>query len=114
MELKLPLSKKQKMQNVQACALVEEEAISMQDNVQEEPFAVLQKLMSEEANLMEQKEKLHAHLASLREKRRLMVERKIRRKENSIQRLRTEIKDLKISCAELSKSLRNARTSGAE
>ena len=102
------------MRNVQACALVEDEAISIRDNVQEEPFAVLQKLMSEEANLMEEKEKLHAHLASLREKRRLMVERKIRRKKSSIQKLRAEIKDLKFSCAELSKSLRNARAASAE
>ena len=109
MDLKLSMGKKQKMQNAQAYALVEEEAVSIQDNVQEEPFAVLQKLMSEEANLMEEKEKLHAHLASLREKRRLKVERKIRRKKNSIQKLTAEIKDLKFSCEELGKSLRDAR-----
>jgi predicted RNase H-like nuclease (RuvC/YqgF family) len=114
MGLKLSLSKKQKMRNAQAYAVVEEEAVSTQDNVQEQPFVVLQKLMSEEANLMEEKENLHAHLASLREKRRLKIERKIRRKKNSIQKLRTEIKDLKFSCAELSKSLRNARTADAE
>lgn len=114
MGLKLSFGRKQKMGNVQACALVEEEAVSIQDNVQEEPFVVLQKLMSEEANLMEEKEKLHAHLASLREKRRLKIQRKIRRKKNSIQKLRAEIKDLKFSCEELSKSLRNARTAGAE
>jgi predicted RNase H-like nuclease (RuvC/YqgF family) len=114
MGLKLSISKKQKMRNVQACALVEEEAVSTQDNVQEEPFVVLQKLMSEEANLMEEKEKLHEHLASLREKRRLKLERKIRRKRSSIQKLRSEIKDMKFSCEELSKSLRDSRTVGAE
>jgi predicted RNase H-like nuclease (RuvC/YqgF family) len=110
MDLKLPLSKKQKMRNVQACALVEEEAVSAQDNFPEEPAVVLQKLMNEEANLMEEKERLHAHLASLREKRRLKLERNIRRKNNSIQKLRTEIKDLKLSCEELSRSLRDTRT----
>jgi predicted RNase H-like nuclease (RuvC/YqgF family) len=114
MELKLPLGKKQKMQNVQACTLVEEETVPIQNNVQEEPFVVLQKLMSEEANLMEEKEKLHAQLAALREKRRLKLQRKIRRKNNSIQKLRTEIKDLKFSCEELSKSLRHAHTVGTE
>jgi predicted RNase H-like nuclease (RuvC/YqgF family) len=114
MDLKLSLNKKQKMRNVQACAVVEEESVSTQDNFQEQPFVVLQKLMSEEANLMEEKEKLHAHLASLREKRRLKVERKIRRKKNSIQKLTAEIKDLKFSCEELSKSLRDARIADAE
>jgi len=114
MELKLPLGKKQKMQNVQACALVEEETVPIQNNVQEEPFVVLQKLMSEEANLMEEKEKLHAQLAALREKRRLRIQRKIQRKNNNIQKLRAEIKDLKFSCEELSKSLRHAHTVGTE
>jgi predicted RNase H-like nuclease (RuvC/YqgF family) len=114
MELKLPLSKKQKTQNVQACTVVEEENVSIQDNVQEEPFIVLQKLMSEEAKLTEEKEKLHAQLASLREKRRLKLQRKIRRKKNSIQKLRVEIKDLKFSCEELSKSLRHAHTVGTK
>jgi predicted RNase H-like nuclease (RuvC/YqgF family) len=108
MELKLPINRKQKMQNVQACAVVEEENVTIRDDVREEPFVVLQKLMSEEANLTEEKEKLHAQLAALREKRRLKLQRKIRRKENNIQKLRTEIKDLKFSCEELSKSLRNA------
>ena len=114
MELKLPLSKKQKTQNVQACTVVEEKVVSIQDNVEEEPFAVLQRLMSEEAKLTEEKEKLHAQLASLREKRRLKLQRKIRRKKNSIQKLRAEIKDLKFSCEELSKSLRDAHTVGTK
>jgi hypothetical protein len=114
MGLKLSLSKKQKMQNVHARAAVEEEAVSIQDNVQEEPFVVLQKLMSEEAELMEEKKNLHAQLATLREKRRLKLQRKIRRKKNSIQKLRVEIKDLKFSCEELSKSLRHAHTVGTK
>jgi predicted RNase H-like nuclease (RuvC/YqgF family) len=107
MDLKMPLNRKQKMQ---AYTVVEEKAVSIQNSVQEQPFQVLQKLISEEANLMEQKEKLHAQLAALREKQRLKVQRKIRRKENNIQQLKSEIKDLKFYCEELSKSLRDAHT----
>jgi predicted RNase H-like nuclease (RuvC/YqgF family) len=114
MGLKLSLSKKQKTHNVQACTVVEKETVSIQDDFQEEPFIVLQKLMSEEANLIEEKEKLHAQLASLREKRRLKIQRKIRRKKNSIRKLKSEIKDLKFSCEELSKSLRYAHTVGTK
>jgi uncharacterized protein YoxC len=114
MGLKLSLSKKQKTQNVQAYTAVEEQTVSIQNNVQEEPFVVLQKLMSEETNLMEEKQNLHAQLAALREKRRLKIQRKIRGKKNSIQKLKSEIKDLKFSCEELSKSLRHAHTVGTK
>ena len=44
--------------------LVEEKAVSRNDNVKEEPILVLQNLISEEANLKEEKKKL----ASFREK----------------------------------------------
>ncbi|MGD9131165.1 MAG: hypothetical protein PVH73_06280 [Candidatus Bathyarchaeota archaeon] len=110
MGLRLSLSKKQKMQNEQAYTVVEKEAVSIQDDFQEEPVVVLQNLLSEEANLLEEKEKLHAQLASLREKRRLKVLRKIRRKKSKIRKLRSEIKDLKFSCEEMSKSLRHTHT----
>jgi peptidoglycan hydrolase CwlO-like protein len=114
MGLKLYLSKKQKMQNVQACTVVEKESVSIQDDVQEESVVFLQKLMSEEANLMEEKEKLHAQLASLREKRRLKIQRKVRRKKNSIRKLKSEIKDLKFSCEELSNTLRHEHPFGTK
>ncbi|MGD9131824.1 MAG: hypothetical protein PVH73_09680 [Candidatus Bathyarchaeota archaeon] len=94
MESKLSVIEKQTMQNEQVVALVEEE-----------PYLFLQKLVREEADLLEEKEKLHARLASLRKKRKLEVQRNIRRKEKSIQKLRAEIKDLKVSCEELSKAL---------
>ena len=112
MGLKLSLIKKQKIQNVQACTVVEKESASIQDDVQEEQVVVLQKLLSEEANLMEEKEKLHAQLASLREKRRLKIQRKVRRKKNSIRKLKSEIKDLKFSCEELSNALRHEHPVG--
>ena len=112
MGLKLSLSKKQENGNVQACTIVEQTAVSIQDTVQEEPHIILQKLMSEEANLMDEKKTLHSQLADLRKKRQLKLQRKIRRKKRSIKKLRTEIKDLKFSCQELSKSLRYAHAVG--
>ena len=95
MELRSSVIKKQTIQNEQVVALVEEE-----------PSLIMQKLVREEADLLEEKEKLHALLASLRKKRKLEVQRNIRRKEKSIQKLRAEIKDLKVSCEELSKALK--------
>ena len=95
MELRSSVTKKQTIQNEQVVALVEEE-----------PSLIMQKLVREEADLLEEKEKLHALLASLRKKRKLEVQRNVRRKEKSIQKLRAEIKDLKVSCEELSKALK--------
>jgi len=114
MELKLSLNKKQKISNVQACTTVEEAAVSIQDTVQKEPHLLLQKLMSEEANLMDKKKNLHAQLADLRKKRQLKLQRKIRSKRRSIKKLRAEIKDLKFSCQELSQSLRYAHAVGTK
>ena len=112
MGLKLSLSKKQETSNVQTCTIVEETAVSVQDTVQEEPHIILQKLMSEEANLMDEKKVLHSQLADLRKKRQLKLQRKIRRKKRSITKLRAEIKDLKFSCQELSKALRYSHVIG--
>jgi chromosome segregation ATPase len=91
-------------------SLSEEKKLSTKNNVEEEPFLVLQKLMSEEANLMEEKKSL----ASLREKLQLKAQRKIQRKKNRIQKLKAEIKDLRFSCEELSKSFRIALQVGAK
>jgi hypothetical protein len=110
MGVKLSSNKKQKMHDVHLNAAVDEETISIQDNIEEKPILILKKLMNEEYNLIEEKEKLHTNLASLRKKRRLKIQRKIRRKKKSIHRLRAEIKDLKFSCEELSKSFREALT----
>jgi len=105
MELRLPLIKKQTTQNEQPGAIVEE-PIAIENNVKEEPSLVMQKLVREEADLLEEKEKLHALLASLRKKRELEVQRNIRRKKRSIKKLRAEIRDLMASCEELSKALK--------
>jgi hypothetical protein len=110
MGFKFALSKRQSMQNVQVYEAVEEQTLSIQNNVQEESFGVLQKLNSEEENLIEEKKKLHAQLASLRRKRELKFKIKIRRKKNNIQKLKSEIIDLKFYCENLSKSLRQAHT----
>jgi chromosome segregation ATPase len=86
-----------------AAAVAEEEAISRQDNVEEEPFAVLQKLASEEARLMEEKK----NLDSLREKLMSKIQEEIDNKKNNIQKLKSEIKDLKFSCEELTKTFKS-------
>jgi hypothetical protein len=106
--LRLPLIRKQRIQNEQASAL-EEEFVPIENYFEEDSSLVLQKLMNEEANLLEDKEKLHALLVSLMKKRQLEVQRNIRKKKKSIQRLRVKIKDLRDSCEELSKSLNHAR-----
>jgi len=104
MELRLSVIKKQTIQNEKPGAIVEE-PLTIENNVEEEPSLVMQKLVREEADLLEEKEKLHALLASLRKKRELEVKRNIHRKMRSIKKLRAEIKDLRVSCEELSKAL---------
>ena len=83
-------------------AVLEEVAVSGQDNVEEEPFAVLQKLASEEAKLKEEKK----NLDSLREKLLSKIQEEIDNKRNNIQKLKSEIKDLKFSCEELTKTFK--------
>jgi predicted RNase H-like nuclease (RuvC/YqgF family) len=104
MELRLPIIKKHTIQNKQPGAIHKEPIII--DNVEEEPSLVMQKLVREEADLLEEKEKLHTLLTSLRKKLKLEVQRNIRRKKRSIKKLRAEIKDLKVCCEELSKTLK--------
>lgn len=105
MGLKLVLRKKQKKGNEQACTFVEKETVSTHNFV-EQPFLVLQKLRNEEANLMEEKENLN----SLRQRLQLKLQNKIRRKERNIQKLRAEIKDMKFSCEQLSKTFRQTQS----
>ena len=85
-----------------AVAVLEEEAVSKQDNFEEEPFAVLQKLASEEAKLMEEKK----NLDSLREKLQSKIQDEINNKRKNIRKLKSEIKDLKFSCEELTKTFK--------
>jgi chromosome segregation ATPase len=85
-----------------AAVVLEEEAVSKQDNFQEEPFALLQKLASEEAKLMEEKK----NLDSLREKLQSKIQDEINNKRKNIQKLKSEIKDLKFSCEELTKTFK--------
>jgi len=85
--------------------VVLEEAVSKQDNFEEEPFAVLQKLASEEAKLMEEKK----NLDSLREKLQSKIQEEINNKRKNIQKLKSEIKDLKFSCEELTKSFKTGQ-----
>ena len=90
------------MQNVQACTVVEKEAVSIQDDFQEESVVVLQNLLSEEAKLMEEKK----NLDSLREKLLSKLQEEIGNKKSNIRKLKSEIKDLKFSCEELTKSFK--------
>jgi uncharacterized protein YjbJ (UPF0337 family) len=91
-----------KFKREEAESFAEEEAGSIQDDVQEEPVVVLQKLLSEEANLMEEKKNLDA----LREKLLSKIQEEIGNKKNNIRKLKSEIKDLKFSCEELTKSFK--------
>ena len=81
--------------------VVEEKAVLRQENIDEEPFLVLENLTRAEVTLMEEKKKLETTKAKLR----LEVKREIENKMSNIQNLRDEITDLKSSCDELSKSL---------
>ncbi len=80
----------------------EKKTVSTQDNGKEKPTVVLKKLVSEEANLIEEKQ----NLTSLMEKLRLKVRKEIESKKKSIQKLRAEVTDLKFSCEEFTKSLK--------
>ncbi|MGD9131167.1 MAG: hypothetical protein PVH73_06290 [Candidatus Bathyarchaeota archaeon] len=82
--------------------VAEEEAGATQDDVEEEPVVVLQNLLSEEAKLMEEKK----NLDSLREKLLSKIQEEIGTKKSNIRKLRSEIKDLKFSCEELTKSFK--------
>ncbi len=84
--------------------LVDEgKSLSMQDDGEDETALVLKKLGSEEASLREQKE----NLSSLKEQLQLRVKEEIELRKSSIQKLKTEITDLKGECEKLSKSLRS-------
>jgi seryl-tRNA synthetase len=85
-----------------AVAVIKEEPVLMQDNSKEDAHLVLQKLSSEEANLIEEKQ----NLASLKEKLQMKIREKIEGKKNNIQKLRDEIKELKFSCEELTQTLK--------
>jgi len=84
----------------------EEKSLLMQEVEEDETALVLQKLGSEEASLREQKE----NLSSLKEQLQLRVKEEIELRKNSIQKLKTEITDLKGECEKLSKSLRSMQT----
>ena len=77
-------------------------AVLEEETVEEEPTEVLQKLMDNEANLIEEKQ----NLVSLKEKLRIKVQKEIEDKKSNIQKLRDEIMDLKFSCEELTKALK--------
>ena len=85
-----------------AAVVLEEEAVPKQDNFEEEPFAVLQKLASEESKLMEEKK----NLDSLKQKLQSKIQDEIDNKRKNIQKLKSEIKDLKFSCEELTKTFK--------
>ena len=100
MNFRLSIGKKQKKQNVHAQAVVEEE-----------PTTMLQKLKSEEANLTEERNNLHELLTCLRlrkENLELKIREEIESKQKNIQKMSTEIRNLKFSCEELTKSLKTS------
>ncbi|MEJ2271921.1 MAG: hypothetical protein P8X91_05485 [Candidatus Bathyarchaeota archaeon] len=82
--------------------VVEEKVISMQENM-EEPHAILKNLIRAEETLLEEKKQLETTRAKLISE----VKKKIDNKMTKIQNLRDEITDLKFSCDELTKLLKN-------
>jgi hypothetical protein len=80
---------------------VEKKAVSRQDTVEIEPNIVFQNLIRAEATLLKEKKKMEALKENLLSK----LNKKIESKKSKIQNLRTEIKELKFACDELSKSL---------
>jgi hypothetical protein len=80
---------------------VEKKAVSRQDTVEIEPNIVFQNLIRAEATLLKEKKKMEALKENLLSK----LNKKIESKKSNIQNLRTEIKELKFACDELSKSL---------
>jgi chromosome segregation ATPase len=69
---------------------------------EEEIALVLQQLSDEEATLQEQKENLDSLKVQLQKK----VKEEIDNRRNSIQKLKSEVKDLKTDCEKLNRSLR--------
>ena len=84
-------------------AVVMEEVVTTQDDVEEEPFLVLQKLAGEEAKLLDEKKNLDTLRAKLLSK----IQEEIDNKKTNIRKLKSEIKDLKFSCEELTKSFKS-------
>ena len=78
MNFRISVGKNRKMQNIHSG--VKEEALSRKDNIKEEQTVVLEKLVNEEANLIEEKK----NLVFLREKLRLKVQEEIESKKKNI------------------------------
>jgi hypothetical protein len=91
-----------KLKRKQSMTILQKETVSKQDNAEEGKTTLLLKLANEEANLMEEKK----NLVSLKEKLQLKLQEEIEIKKKNIQKLRTEITDLKVSCERLSKSIK--------
>ena len=79
----------------------QEQVMLKKETVEEEPNVVLQNLTRAEATLTQEKKKL----ASLKEKLKLKVQKEIESKKSNLQKLRTEITDLKLDCDKFSKTL---------
>jgi len=99
MNFNLAFGKKTKMFN--ADILEREETVSMHDEIEDETAAFLQRLESEEDNLMRSKQ----NLLSLREKLQKKLQKKVESKKLGNKELKAEIADLKIDCERLSISL---------
>ena len=91
-----------KFKREKAAVVVEEEDVTTQDDIEEEPFLVLQKLAGEEAKLLDEKKNLDTLRAKLLSK----IQEEIDNKKTNIRKLKSEIKDLKFSCEELTKSFK--------
>jgi len=103
MGFNLTFGKKPKI--LDACVVVREEATLAQYKIEEETAVFLQRLESEEANLMEEKQ----NLLFLKEKLQSKLQKEIESKKKGNKKLRSEIADLKIDCEKLSIAVRASR-----
>jgi hypothetical protein len=69
----------------------------------DQPAALLQKMKTEEAKLFEEKR----NLTQLKEQLQKKIKDQIENSKNNLQKLKTEIDDLKIECTQLNETLQN-------
>ncbi len=81
----------------------EDKEISSETKTSDEPAMVIQKLKAEEAQLTEEKRSL----VQLKEQLQKRIKDQIENSRNSVKKLKAEVDELKIECAQLNESLQN-------
>lgn len=85
--------------------MAQEKVALREKSNEDDPYVVLQNLTRAESTLLEEKKKL----ATMKAKLELEVKKEIKNKMSSIQNLRDEITNMKVSCDEVSKLLNSSK-----